>query len=307
MDSMRTRIRTLALCAGVALLVGACAADTTTGRVPGAGPMGPGSQPSSIAYVPNGAPAVPPVPPTPTTPLAPTAQPTELPAPPPVALPNPVQPAPTPAPTPTRAAATDDVAFTFQVGDQLEVSIWNEKELTTTHTVMRDGTIPAKAVGNVRVVGRTLEDVRGELTERYSSFLVDPRVSIRVVSVYAERVFVLGEVAKPAAVALGGRTTVMQAIAQAGGFTAGVADLKTIRIVRTMNRLGRPRVITHNADAVLRGRASQMQLMPGDVIYVHPTGLTEWSRELTAVLAPISTIIGGASSALTAVAILDGN
>lgn len=306
MQKISNSKQSLALCVAALFALGACAAAGPTG-VQGAGPMGPTAQPNSIAYVPNGIsqPARPVEPnilvlDEPTPPAPPVIQ---APAPPVAPMPPA---APVPQVQPPSAPASTTVDFTFQVGDQLEVSIWNEKELTTTHTVMRDGTVPAKAVGNVAVVGRTLEAVRGELTERYSGFLVDPRVSIRVISVYSERVFVLGEVTKPAAIALGGRTTVMQAISQAGGFTPGVADMSTIRIVRKGNG-PRPRVITHNAESVLNGRGGQMNLMPGDVVYVHPTGLANWSRRLTALLGPIGNVVGSASGVVAAVAVADGN
>jgi polysaccharide export outer membrane protein len=191
--------------------------------------------------------------------------------------------------------------FRFEVGDEVEVSVWQEKELTTTHRVLRDGTVPARAVGPVRVVGRTIDEVHTELEARYAKFLVEPRVSIKVVSVHAERAFILGEVAKPAAITLGGRMTLMQGIALAGGLGGG-ADLQTIRVVRSRAGM-QPRVFTVNADAMMKGQARSFLLQPGDVVFVHPTGLADWSRRMTLILSPISTALGGLGSIATAAAV----
>ncbi len=203
-----------------------------------------------------------------------------------------------PVPGATTSATPE---FRFEAGDELEISVWQEKELTTTHRVLRDGTVPARAVGPVRVVGRTIDEVHTELEARYAKFLVEPRVSIKVVSVHAERAFILGEVAKPAAVTLGGRTTLMQGLALVGGL-AGGADLQTVRVVRSRAGM-RPRVFTVNTDAMMKGEARSFLLQPGDVVFVHPTGLADWSRRMTSILAPISTALGGLGSIATAAAV----
>ena len=204
-------------------------------------------------------------------------------------------------PPPTRQFDAATPTFRFEVGDEIEVSVWQEKELTTTHRVLRDGTVPARAVGPVRVLGRTIDEVHTELETRYAKFLVDPRVSIKVVSVHAERAFILGQVAKPAAIPLGGRMTLMQGLALAGGLSAG-GDLQTIRVVRSRAGM-RPRVFTVNADSMMKGQARSFLLQPGDVVFVHPTGLAEWSSRMTAILSPVNAALSGLGSIATAAAI----
>lgn len=290
------------------------------------GPVGPNNRGTSItsAVGPRGpAPTAPVAPRPPVAAPRPAAPSTPVFVPPPapvsqdpgapIVAPIPVPPAPPGvapramrAPSSSRASANPGMAFRFSVGDQLEVSVWQEKELTTTHTVLRDGTIPAKAVGNVRVLRRTIEEVHAELTARYAEFLREPRVSIRVLGVHTERAYVLGEVTKPAAIPLNGPVTLLQGIAQAGGFVNGVADLKTIRIVRS-RRGQRPRVITVNSMNAIRGRGGMTRLQPGDVVYVHPTGLADWSRRMNTALTPIGTLLGGLGSVATSVVAIDNN
>lgn len=191
--------------------------------------------------------------------------------------------------------------FAFQVGDELAISVWKEKELESTQRIQRDGTIAPMLLGTVAVAGKTVDEVRAELEQRYTEYLREPKVSVRVVSIHAERVFVLGEVKEPAAIALNGPTTLIQALAQAGGFNQDVANQKAVRIVRT-GADGRPSLITANVAAMLTGRTPIVQVMPGDVVYVPPTGLADWSRGLTQALGPVTSILGTAGSIVTSYA-----
>ncbi len=191
--------------------------------------------------------------------------------------------------------------FAFQVGDELAVSVWKEKDLDTTQRIQRDGTISPMLMGTVPVAGKTVDQVRADLEQRYTEYLREPKVSVRVVSIHSERVFVLGEVKAPAAITLNGPTTLTQALSQAGGFNQEFADQGRVRIVRT-GPDGRPTLITANVAAMLTGRTPIVQVMPGDVVYVPPTGLASWSRGLTQALGPIASIIGTAGGVVTSYA-----
>lgn len=191
--------------------------------------------------------------------------------------------------------------FVFQVGDELAISVWKEKDLDTSQRIQRDGTIAPMLLGTVPVVGRTVDEVRADLEQRYTEYLREPKVTVRVVSVHSERVFVLGEVRQPAAIALGGPTSIVQALAQAGGFNQDVADQRRVRLIRT-GPDGRPTLINVDMERMLTGRQPLTQVMPGDVIYVPPTGLADWSRGLTQALGPVTNIIGTAGSIVTSYA-----
>ena len=114
-----------------------------------------------------------------------------------------------------------------------------------------------------------------------------------------------GEVKSPAAFPLIGRKTVLQAISLAGGFNEEYANKSTIRIVRTNGKNGQPELISANVASMLAGRTPATLLEPGDVVYVHPTGLATWSRNLTQVLGPIAdtlSVIGNTATTALAIA-----
>ena len=99
-----------------------------------------------------------------------------------------------------------------------------------------------------------------------------------------------------------GPMTLMQGIAEAGGFLEEFANKKTIRIVRQV-RDGPSRIITVNAESVLYGRRRDLAMRAGDIVFVHPTGLTDWSRKFSQALDPVAGLLGAAGDAAAIVLI----
>jgi polysaccharide export outer membrane protein len=197
---------------------------------------------------------------------------------------------------PAAAAPVRPVTFRFAVGDEVAVAVWREPELATTQRVQPDGTISPMLVGSVSVAGATPDDVRGRLTKLYAEYLQDPKLTVRVVSVHSDRVFILGEVRNPVAAPLVGPTTTLQAVAQAGGFAEESAEKAAIRVVR-LGAGGRPCVTTVRGDLVLAGRLPDVPLERGDIVYVPARGVTNWSRSMGQALAPFATVLGTAAAA----------
>ncbi|MCC7138498.1 MAG: polysaccharide export protein [Planctomycetes bacterium] len=214
----------------------------------------------------------------------------------PVAAPGPVA-APTavaaPAEGPARPVAR--VRYRFDVGDEIAVAVWKEPELATQQRILADGTISPPLLRPTTVVGLTVEELQSRLTKDYAEYLVEPKVSVRVVSIHADRVFVLGEVKDPQAVTLTGPTTLLAAVAQAGGFVEEAADKTSVLIIRK-GADGRPEATAVNLKAILAGHDVDASLQRGDIVFVPARGVTEWARTVGQALSPLSTALGTASS-----------
>jgi polysaccharide export outer membrane protein len=193
------------------------------------------------------------------------------------------------------APAAVPVSFRFQVGDELAVAVWKEPELSTQQRIMADGTISPPLLRTVPVVGLTVDDVSARLEREYAQFLKEPRVSVRVVAIHSDRVFVVGEVKNPQAVPLAGPTTVVQAISMAGGFVEEAAAQNGVRVVRA-GPDGRPQAHVVNVANVLAGFESDVAVRRGDIVVVPTRGVTAWSRTASQALGPIATVIGTAGS-----------
>lgn len=115
--------------------------------------------------------------------------------------------------------------------DQLEVMVWQEPDLSRTVTVRSDGLISLPLVGEVRAAGLSAAELQRALTERLAELVADPVVSVIVVEANSASFYITGKVARPGEYALAKQTSVLQAVALAGGFTewAKRSDLRVIR------------------------------------------------------------------------------
>jgi polysaccharide export outer membrane protein len=102
---------------------------------------------------------------------------------------------------------------------------------------------------------------------------------------------VLGEVGTPQPMAYREGIRLTEALARAGGTNMARADRKDIRVVR--GPLNEPRVYTTNLKALTMGKATDVELLPGDIVYVTKS----WYASTTDVLDSLATIISVANTA----------
>jgi polysaccharide export outer membrane protein len=128
---------------------------------------------------------------------------------------------------PETAAGTTASAHTFDAylihgGDELNVIVYGEKDLTQTVTVLPSGTISFPLVGEIKLGGLTPTQAAGTLATSLKKFVRDPQVSVVVAKEGPLEVLVLGNVLKPGKYELPSRSRLTDAIASAGGL--GVTD-----------------------------------------------------------------------------------
>ena len=168
--------------------------------------------------------------------------------------------APTPLPP-------DSYEYLVAPGDVLKISVWREPELTTDVFVRLDGRITVPLVGDILASGRTTEQLSIEVRTKLQAFLEVPQVTITVSQATSARFFVIGEVITSGAFPLSGRTTVLQALALAGGFRE-FAKRERITIIR--ERAGTSQAILFNFRDLEAGihLEQNIALHAGDVIIV---------------------------------------
>ena len=111
-----------------------------------------------------------------------------------------------------------DENFIIGNDDVLAISVWKEPELTKAVPVRSDGRISLPLVGEMQATGRTPLQLEQEIATKLKNFITTPEVTVIVQQVNSRKFNVLGEVTKPGAYPLTASTTIMDAIATAGGF-----------------------------------------------------------------------------------------
>lgn len=151
--------------------------------------------------------------------------------------------------------------------DILEISVWKDEALTKQVIVRPDGKISFPLVGEIQAAGRTVEDLRKEITEKIGEFVSDPVVTVMMIGINSYKIYVIGKVNKPGTYTLGKPVNVMQALTMAGGFSP-FADLGNIGILREEN--GEQVRIKFNYEDVAKGKKLEqnIHLESGDVIVV---------------------------------------
>lgn len=116
--------------------------------------------------------------------------------------------------------------------DELEITVWGNKDLTRATVIRPDGLISMPIIGDVKAAGLTADALAQRIAERLKQYLAtNPSVSVSVKTINSYSVYVLGEVAKPGKFQLKSYVTVLQAISMAGGFT-DYAKKNKLQVVR---------------------------------------------------------------------------
>jgi polysaccharide export outer membrane protein len=173
------------------------------------------------------------------------------------------------AKTADAAKSAESVPSGYIVGDSdvIRVNVWKEPEVSQTVVVRTDGSISLPLINEVKVSGMTPPQIQNLVAEKLKGFLTNPQVTVTVIEIRSKRAFITGEVARPGTYSLNAPTTVLQLIAQAGGFTP-FAKKDGIVVLRTED--GRQTRLKFKYKEVIQGKKTEQNvaLHPGDTVVV---------------------------------------
>lgn len=161
----------------------------------------------------------------------------------------------------------------YRIGpsDVLEIEIFQVDELSGKEQVNSRGYIKMPLIGSVKVAGLSREQAEDFIAELYAKdFLQDPQVNIDIVEYFSQQVTVLGAVNSPGMYPLKGKTTLLQAMALAGG-TDRLADEEQIVVFRT-DKDGAVIGYIVNLEEITEGIKSDPEVIGNDRIVVPESG-----------------------------------
>lgn len=152
-------------------------------------------------------------------------------------------------------------------GDTLQVSVWQEPDLQREVLIRPDGWFSFPLSGDVRAKGRTVSQIAFELTEKLKRYIPDVVLTVSVVGIDGNKIYVLGQIKRPGAFIVNPRVDVTQALSMAGGMTP-FASVNSILILRRES--GRQITFRFSYGDIEKGRKLEqnIQLEPGDVVIV---------------------------------------
>ena len=171
-------------------------------------------------------------------------------------------------PAPPQAASPD---YNYLIGplDSLQIIVWRNPDLSMTVPVRPDGKVTLPLVEDLPALGKNPSQLARDIEVAMGKLIRDPVVSVVVtnfVGPYSEQIRVVGEAARPQALAYRQKMTLLDVMIAVGGIT-DFADGNAASILRTSD--GSSQYGVRLKDLLKRGDVSaNVEMKPGDVLII---------------------------------------
>jgi polysaccharide export outer membrane protein len=176
--------------------------------------------------------------------------------------------APAQAPRASGMPTANDAAYVIGPNDELNVSVWEQPDLSRAVPVRPDGMISLPLVNDIQAAGKTPMQLMSALVAKYATLgIKSPLVTVTVTAIKSQFIYILGNVGHAGTFPLVPGMTVVQAIASAGGLTLFAKQTK-IEIRRNEN--GQTLRLAFNYKEVMKGVHPEQDIVlkPNDTIFV---------------------------------------
>ncbi|MFN3532166.1 MAG: polysaccharide biosynthesis/export family protein [Candidatus Brocadia sp.] len=167
--------------------------------------------------------------------------------------------------------------FVLGVGDEVELTVYRHDDLNKKVRIPPDGVNTFPLIGEIPTKGMSIHQLRKKIKDSLSVYLVDPQISLEVSSFKGQKIFILGEVNNPGVYQIDTPTTIIEAIAKAGGYTL---DGKYNSVILIRGGPEKPELKRLDLKKTFAtGDLSQnVFLKNGDVVYVPRTFISNVDR-----------------------------
>jgi protein involved in polysaccharide export with SLBB domain len=153
-------------------------------------------------------------------------------------------------------------------GDELLIQVWGQVTLNSRYTVDRSGSIYIPQVGTLHVAGLAFAQVQGYLKAQMGRVFRNFDLNVNMGRLRSIQIFVVGQARRPGSYVISSLSTLTNALFATGGPTPQ-GSMRHIQLKRS----GKVVVDFDLYDLLQRGdKSNDVQLLPGDVIYIPPVG-----------------------------------
>jgi polysaccharide biosynthesis/export protein len=166
-----------------------------------------------------------------------------------------------------------DVSPVYQIGpgDQLQVFVWRNPELSVTVPVRPDGRISVPLIPDLQAAGKTATQLADEISASLKKYIQEPTVTVMItnfVGPFSQQVRVVGEAAQPQAIPFRANMSVLDVMIAAGGLTRYAAGNRAV-IARSDGKGHTHELHVRLGDLLKDGDLSaNTAMLPGDVLIV---------------------------------------
>jgi polysaccharide export outer membrane protein len=173
-------------------------------------------------------------------------------------------------PAPKTVDEQTPVRYQIGPGDTLQISVWNNPEVSTKVEVPPDGYISTPLVQDMLAAGKTSTSLASDIQKALSQYIRNPVVTVIVTKfggLYSRQIRVIGEAANPQALQYRKGMTLMDVMIAVGGLTEFAAGNRAT-IIRTVN--GERKQYSVRLDDLVRGGdiSANVEMLPGDVLII---------------------------------------
>ena len=162
--------------------------------------------------------------------------------------------------------------------DTVSVKVFKSQDLTGDYQVDLTGHISLPLVGEVEAANLTTAQLDQRLTEKLGEkYFQNPDVSVGIKSSSRRSVTVDGAVKQAGTFPVAGPTSLMQAVALAGGTTED-ANARRVAVFRTIG--GQRQAAAFDLAAIRHGQSQDPQIYPGDIVVVDGSGVKQGFKQV---------------------------
>lgn len=185
--------------------------------------------------------------------------------------------------------------FILGPGDQLEIMVYRSSDLTREVRIGPSGSIMYPLTGDIYAAGLGIFELRDKVREGLSEYIVDPQVTVRILSIQSQKIIVLGEVQSPGFFLAETSMTALEVVSRAAGFTD---DAKSRSVLLIRGGMDNPELkVLDLKTALEKGDMSQnVALKGGDILYVPKTKIANVSQFFSYLSTIISPIVSAESA-----------
>jgi len=168
--------------------------------------------------------------------------------------------------TPDQLTASTSGPYVIGPADKLTIRVFEVKDLSfDAEQVDASGYIMLPLVGKLQAAGKTSDQLEEEISQRLEKYLQSPQVSVSIAESASQKVTVEGNVKNPGVYLVRGETSLMQAVAMAGGVDSE-ANMHKVAVIRLVDGVRKAAVVDYAA--VKAGKAPDPLIQGNDDVVV---------------------------------------